>query len=60
MNQKFEELKEQWRVEKAALALAGVQDEIKEVGACCDRGLTFFFFRLRCFLNDDDGGREPS
>ena len=32
MNQKLEELKEQWRVEKAALALADAQNEIKEVG----------------------------
>ena len=31
MNQKLEELKEHWRVEKAALALADAQDEIKEV-----------------------------
>lgn len=31
MNQKLDELKEQWRVEKAALELADAQNDIKEV-----------------------------
>lgn len=31
MNVKMDELKEQWRVEKAALALAGAQKDIKDV-----------------------------
>lgn len=33
MNLAFDELKEQWRVEKAALELAGAQTDIQEVSS---------------------------